>query len=89
MGCSVSKNKHKSVAPMRYCIDPGNSGSTDQSNSSTENNATGDEALTDIGQFKPERAPRRPRGDGASGKAREAAGDVQTLLDKYGTGNKI
>ena len=45
--------------------------------------------MTDIGQFKPERAPRRPRGDGASGKAREAAGDVQTLLDKYGTGNKI
>ena len=75
MGCSISKRKDKSVAPTRYCIDPGDNDSTDQSNSLTKKNAMGDEALTDIGQFKPERAPRRPRGDGASGKAREAAGE--------------
>ena len=45
--------------------------------------------MTDIGQFKPERAPRRPRGDDADEKATTTAGDVQQLLVKYGTGKKV
>ena len=76
---------------MKYCIDAGDDNeSSDRSEaSSKKSNAAGDDALTDIGQFKPERAPRRPRGDDADEKATTTAGDVQQLLVKYGTGKKV